>query len=335
MRQGIRLTDLWIDNAPGERRAALVVAGEILEIHIQRDMQLILGQAGLGRIERKSPAGSYVITEDGTEILIRGTIDKADGAQIGYEIIRESISEPGRVKPAEARVTALCEEAVDTESLWNARLGALNAKPPISVPFGDAFDIAVAGSSKVGDATVYFQRTKAGVVFDVDGIGDAFAINSIAAQEIARLLRLYQIGGMVIIDFVAVDSKNKRQEIADIFDVASQNDGRAFERSAVNGFGVMQVVRGRPRPSVLDIIFGTRISSLSSETQALWLYRNAVASTGFGPRIVTTNSDVANILRSPKWNALHTQCERLIGASMTIIVDENITGYGHVHVAQS
>ena len=329
------MTDLWIDNAPGERRAALVVDDEIVEIHIQRDLHPVLGQTGTGRIERKSPAGSYISAEDSQELLIRGKIDKPDGAEIGYTIIRESISEPGRIKPAEASWVELPVEVVDKEYLWNQRLRRLIDRAPAVESFSDAFDCAVAGSSQVGDVSIHFQRTKAGVVFDVDGIGDAFAINRVAAIEIARLLRLYQIGGMAIIDFVAVDSKSKRQEIADMFDSASQADGRAFERSAVNGFGMMQVVRSRPRPSVLDTLFGTRIAALSDETKALWLYRNVVASTGFGPRIVTTSREVANLMQSPKWNALQLQCERLIGATMTVVADENINGYGHVHVAQS
>mgnify|MGYP000632597020 CR=1 FL=1 len=77
----------------------------------------------------------------------------------------------------------------------------------------------------------------------------ATAVNIAAAKEIARLLRLYQVGGMVMIDFIAVESKDHRQAIAAAFDEAAAADSRSFERSAVNGFGLMQVVRARPRPS--------------------------------------------------------------------------------------
>lgn len=333
----IRLIEIWTDDAPGERRAALVVNNEIVEIHIQRDLQPILGMAGEGRIDRQTPAGSYVIGDDGFEVLVRAKTGKTEGARIVYEITRENIAEPGRVKPAEGKEIDRLPSMTDVNGLWNDRLRRLAeiGTAPIVKHFGDCFDSAIAGSSRTGDATVHFQRTKAGLVFDVDGIGDPFAINAAAAQEIARLLRLYQIGGMAIVDFIAVDSKSRRQEIADIFDAASVPDGRVYERSAVNGFGLMQIVRSKPRPSVLDQLFGTRIAALSDETQALWLYRDVARSSGFGPRIVTTNENIASLMLSPKWQRLRTECEKNIGASMSIIVGRGLTDYGHVHVAQS
>jgi ribonuclease G len=331
------LIEIWTDDAPGERRAALVVNNEIVEIHIQRDLHPILGMVGAGRIDRQTPTGSYVIGDNGFEVLVRANTGKTDGAPILFQITRESIAEPGRVKPAEGREIADALPMTDVNSLWADRLQNLDISgaAPIIKPFGESFDRAMAGSSRIGDVTVHFQRTKAGLVFDVDGIGDPFAINAAAAREIARLLRLYQIGGMAIVDFVAVDSKSRRQDIADIFDAASVPDGRAFERSAINGFGLMQIVRSRPRPSVLDQLFGARIGALSDETQALWLYRDVARSSGFGPRIVTTSENIASLMLSSKWQELRTECERITGAAMSIVVERGMTGYGHVHVAQS
>ena len=50
----------------------------------------------------------------------------------------------------------------------------------------------------------------------------------VTATEIARLLRLYQIGAMVLIDFVSMDSKAQRTQIAEAFDAASVADPRPF-----------------------------------------------------------------------------------------------------------
>lgn len=47
--------------------------------------------------------------------------------------------------------------------------------------FDDQFDIALAGRSGSDGATIWFERTKAGLVFDVDGMGDALANNHAAA----------------------------------------------------------------------------------------------------------------------------------------------------------
>lgn len=334
--QAIRLTELWIDDAPGERRAALVENGNIVEVHIQRDLYLALGQQCSGRIDRKTPSGAYVVSDDGDEVLVRRSSPKPEGARVGFEITREAICEPGRVKPPEAKllddVSTACS---DRERLWETRLKSFGDLHRRTADISAAFDAALAGVSQRGDATISFQRTKAGLVFDVDGIGDPMAANLMAAKEIARLLRLCQVGGMAMIDFIAVESKDHRQAIAAAFDEESASDPRPFERSAVNGFGLMQVVRARPRPSLLDQLFGTRIAALSDETQALWLLREAAHSSGFGPRTITARASVAHLLASKDWVSFRTECERQIGASLAVVADDQITGYGHVHVAQS
>lgn len=330
------MTELWIDTAPGERRAALIENGNIVEVHIQRDLHIALGEQGSGRIDRKTPSGAYVVTDHHDEVLVRRSSPKPEGARVGFEITREAICEPGRVKPPEAKLLDDVSAAnSDREQLWETGLKCFGDLPRRNADISAAFDIALAGASQVGDTTISFQRTKAGLVFDVDGIGDPMTINLAAAKEIARLLRLYQVGGMTMIDFIAVDSKDHRQAIAAAFDEAAAADSRPFERSAVNGFGLMQIVRARPRPSMLDQLFGTRIAALSDETQALWLLREAARSSGFGPRTITASTAVANLLASKDWVSFRTECERQIGASLAVVADDQITGYGHVHVAQS
>ena len=220
------------------------------------------------------------------------------------------------------------------DALWDARLTSF-AQPVISASIADGFDIALSGQSKLGSVIISFQRTKAGLAFDVDGIGSAFDINQVAAAEIARLLRLYQVGAMVMIDFVSMEPKAQRTQIAEIFDAASRSDARPFERTAINGYGFMQVVRARPRPSVLDHLFGTRIAALSDETQAYWLLRAVAQSSGFGARTVTALPDVATLLESQTWAGWRTQAMRAAGADVLVVADEKATGYGHVHVAQS
>ena len=331
----IRLPEIWRDDAPGERRAALVENGNIVEIHIQRDALWALGETGTGRIDRKTPSGAYVVTDEGQELLLRSKIGDPEGARLTFELTREAIAEPGRIKPAEIALRdSGCAQPSQKDALWDVRLTAF-AQPVISASIADGFDIALSGQSQMGSVIISFQRTKAGLVFDVDGMGSAFDINQVAAAEIARLLRLYQVGAMVMIDFVSMEAKAQRTQIAEIFDTASRSDGRPFERTAINGYGLMQVVRARPRPSVLDHLFGTRVAALSDETQAYWLLRAVAQSSGFGARTVTARPDVAALLESQKWAGWRTQAMRAAGADMLVVADEKTTGYGHVHVAQS
>jgi hypothetical protein len=331
----IRLTDIWRDDAPGERRAAVVENGNIVEIHIQRDALWALGECGAGRIDRKTPSGAYVVADDGSTLLLRGKTNALEGARVMFEVTREAISEPGRIKPPEIMLRDSADNPLlGKDALWDARLVSLG-QSAINASIAEGFDVAIAGQSQLGDVTISFQRTKAGLVFDIDGIGDALAINMVAAREVARLLRLYQVGAMVLIDFVSMESKTQRTQIAEAFDAASVLDPRLFERTAINGYGMMQVVRARPRPSVLDQLFGTRIAALSDETQAYCLLRAVAQSSGFGARTVTTRPEVATLLQSERWAIWRALAVRLAGADMQVVADEKATGYGHVHVAQS
>lgn len=330
----IRLTDIWRDDAPGERRAAVVEDGNIVEIHIQRDALWALGECGVGRIDRKTPSGAYVVADDGSALLLRGKTNALEGARVMFEVTREAMSEPGRIKPPEIILRdSAGNPLIGKDALWDARLASLG-QSAINASIAEGIDVAIAGQSQLGDVTISFQRTKAGLVFDIDGIGDAFAINLVAASEIARLLRLYQVGAMALIDFVSMESKAQRTQIAEAFDAASVLDPRSFERTAINGYGMMQVVRARPRPSVLDQLFGTRIAALSDETQAYWLLRAVAQSSGFGARTVTTRPEVATLLQSERWAAWRAQAVRLAAADMQVVADEKAAGYGHVHVAQ-
>ena len=329
------MPEIWRDDAPGERRAARVENGNIVEIHIQRDALWALGETGTGRIDRKTPSGAYVVTDDGHELLLRSKISDPEGTRVTFEVTREAIAEPGRIKPTEILLRdSGALPSLPKDALWDARLTSF-AQPVISASIADGFDVALSGQSKLGSVIISFQRTKAGLAFDVDGIGSAFDINQVAAAEIARLLRLYQVGAMVMIDFVSMEPKAQRTQIAEIFDAASRSDARPFERTAINGYGFMQVVRARPRPSVLDHLFGTRIAALSDETQAYWLLRAVAQSSGFGARTVTALPDVATLLESQTWAGWRTQAMRAAGADVLVVADEKATGYGHVHVAQS
>ena len=329
------MPEIWRDDAPGERRAARVEKGNIVEIHIQRDALWALGETGTGRIDRKTPSGAYVVTDYGHELLLRSKISDPEGTRVTFEVTREAIAEPGRIKPTEILLRdSGALPSLPKDALWDARLTSF-AQPVISASIADGFDIALSGQSKLGSVIISFQRTKAGLAFDVDGIGSAFDINQVAAAEIARLLRLYQVGAMVMIDFVSMEPKAQRTQIAEIFDAASRSDARPFERTAINGYGFMQVVRARPRPSVLDHLFGTRIAALSDETQAYWLLRAVAQSSGFGARTVTALPDVATLLESQTWAGWRTQAMRAAGADVLVVADEKATGYGHVHVAQS
>lgn len=324
------MADGWFaDDAPGECRRVLLEGGRIVELHLYREGALLAGETGNGRIREKGAGGTILLTDAGAEVLMRGACP-AQGQSCAYVITREAIAEPGLTKRAEGRVV----DALSTGRKPEPLLAAAPACGTLGSDIDDVLHLAQSGQSVAGSAVLTFERTKAGLVIDVDGIGDAGAINRDAAIEVARLLRLFQVGGMVMVDFIASDSKADRQAIGEAFDAAAFSDPRPFERTAVNGFGMMQIVRPRPRPSLLDQLFGTRRSGLSDETQSLWLLRDAARSSGFGERVLTARPAAARLIESSLATALD-EAARQCGAAIRVIADPGVPGYGHVHVAQS
>jgi ribonuclease G len=86
-------------------------------------------------------------------------------------------------------------------------------------------------------------------LFDVDGGGPLEPLAIAAAGAVARAIRRHGVGGSIGIDFPTLAGKAARQAVADALDAALGWD-TGYERTAMNGFGFLQIVRPRLRPSL-------------------------------------------------------------------------------------
>ena len=71
------------------------------------------------------------------------------------------------------------------------------------------------------------------------------------------------VGGSIGIDFPTLEGKAARQAVAEALDAALMPP---FERTAVNGFGFLQIVRPRPRASLPELL---RTDPVGAATRAL------------------------------------------------------------------
>ncbi len=78
---------------------------------------------------------------------------------------------------------------------------------------------------------------------------NTFDVNKYAAEEIARQLRLRDMGGIVIIDFIDMDSHEHRQELFKYMQELMQNDRAKHNILPLTKFGLMQLTRQRVRPA--------------------------------------------------------------------------------------
>ncbi len=105
-----------------------------------------------------------------------------------------------------------------------------------------------------------FDHTEALTVIDVNSgryVGksnqDETIINTNieSAIEIARQLRLRDIGGIIVIDFIDMHSHEHRRKVEDAFADALKNDRSKISISQISEFGLMEMTRQRVRPSLM------------------------------------------------------------------------------------
>ena len=77
---------------------------------------------------------------------------------------------------------------------------------------------------------------------------NTFEVNKIAAEEIARQLRLRDMGGIVIIDFIDMDKAEHRNELFKYMRDLMEPDRAKHNVLPLTKFGLMQLTRQRIRP---------------------------------------------------------------------------------------
>lgn len=131
--------------------------------------------------------------------------------------------------------------------------------PLVELLRGDAFEItgvaerieaALQREVKLEDGgRIWIERTKALTAIDVDSGGQpSMRVNVAAAHEIARQLRLRNIGGIIVVDFVDMVSKNERFRVIETLKRALAADPTPGHVHDVSPQGLVEI--GRPRRGI-------------------------------------------------------------------------------------
>jgi len=78
----------------------------------------------------------------------------------------------------------------------------------------------------------------------------AFTTNMEAAKEIARQLRLRDLGGLIVIDFIDMQDEKNQQKVENTFRSAVQSDRARVQIAGISRFGLLELSRQRLRPSL-------------------------------------------------------------------------------------
>jgi len=138
------------------------------------------------------------------------------------------------------------------------------------MPIFDKFNVTRQMKSSFGKtvsfrsgAYIIIESTEALHVIDVnsgnrsrkttDQESNALDVNLLAADEIARQLRLRDMGGIIVIDFIDMAKSEHRQALYDHMREVMQKDRARHNILPLSKFGLMQITRQRVRPA-LDIV---------------------------------------------------------------------------------
>ena len=293
---------LW-EPGIGEARAALVADGAIVEAAIELDDDhLRLGHVAPARLI----APGLVRLDSGEEAALTGPPGVPEGGRLTVAITREAIPEHGRARPPRATVTDLPPTPgpdllarLRATGLPIRQLRSHERDDLESAGWSELLEEAVIGDIAFPGGALRMSPTPAMTLFDVDGDAPLEPLAVRAATAVARAIRRHGIGGSIGIDFPTLAGKAPRQAVAAALDAALAWPGAApFERTAVNGFGFLQIVRPRPRASLPEQLRADPIGA-----QARATLRRLTRETG-PPRPHRLPAAVhARLLARPDWLA--------------------------------
>lgn len=297
----------WLYEAGiGEDRAALAEHGRIVAARVER-------HAHGPRVGTITPARVLTVTsgrearvrlDDGSEALL-APASVPEGRTLLVEVTREAIPEPGRAKlprVAPAADDARPGEGPDLRARLTASghpvrtLRAHEVDALEAAGWSEVLEEAIDGEIAFSGGVLRMSPTSAMTLFDVDGSGPIAPLAIAAATAAAQAIVRHGIGGSIGIDFPTLGGKAARLAVAAAIDAALP---QPFERTAVNGFGFLQIVRRRSRASLPETLRADPIL-----TAALAVLRHAERIPPGSPRIVMVPAIVATrIAANPPWTA--------------------------------
>ena len=162
----------------------------------------------------------------------------------------------------------------------------------------------------------------------------AFNTNLEAAQEIARQLRLRDMAGLIVIDFIDMEQSGHVRKVEKAMKEALKNDRARIQVGRISSFGLMEMSRQRLRTGVLEASTrpcqhceGTGLirTAASAGLSALRMIEDE-ATRGRGERILLrAGRDAAVFVLNKKRSEL-AEIEARYGVSVEIAIDETFEG---------
>jgi ribonuclease E len=162
----------------------------------------------------------------------------------------------------------------------------------------------------------------------------AYATNIEAANEIARQLRLRDMAGLVVIDFIDMESNGHIRKVEKAMKEALKNDRARIQVGRISSFGLMEMSRQRLRTGVLEASTrpcphcegtGLMRTAASSGLSALRMIEDEAAR-GRGSRIILRAGREAAIYVLNRKRGEIGEIEDRYGVIVEVLIEESFEG---------
>ena len=249
-----RLADWLIEEGIAEHRAVRLAGDEIAEARIDWPGRLAAGWVVDAKLlSRAAGSARGTASAHGEEILVdRLPKHASEGALVRLAITRAALDGPGRLKRAQARPA---HDDVTAPTLAERLTGAGHSVRIVrrfpANGWDEVIDEALSGRVAFSGGELLFAPTAAMTTVDVDGDLPPPALALASVHALASALRRFDLGGSIAVDFPTLSVKGDRRAV----DIAlgAALTGWPHERTAMNGFGLVQIVNRLERPSLLQL----------------------------------------------------------------------------------
>ncbi len=240
------MAEWLIERGIGEDRTLLVEGDRVLAAKVQWPGELTAGTVVTAKLVARASGAKRgtALTDSGSEVLVdRLPASVTEGSPCEILITRARITERGRLKRAQGRIyegqdvppspfTTGREVHRFAAGLWD-----------------DVWHTASSGELTFPGGALLFSATPAMTLADIDGDLPPRELALAAVSALAEALPLLDLGGSIGIDFPTLAAKADRKAVDEALGLAL--DGWPHERTAINGFGFVQLVARLEGPSLL------------------------------------------------------------------------------------
>lgn len=345
-----RLVGRWLELTPGRPGIAAARGLDAAE-RARLDAALGEGAGAAGEAE-----DGFFLRRAAAGIAAAGLVDEAAALRARWRAIlarRAAVTPPAALEEgAPPAVTLIAEFAaapldaimIDDRAAfaatrhwlaarqpeWAARLALHSEAEPLFEQAGIASAVAGALAARVplpGGGALLIAPTAAATLIDVDSGGaPILAANLAAARVAARHIRLRNLAGAIVIDFISMKRRGERARVAEALAAALADDPAGVEMLGWTRLGHMELVRKRRHPALSELLYerdedgGLVKTALTVALEALRAVAREAAAPGRGLALHVGPAVAAALTDGPAREARRS-LEARLGQALAIIAE--------------